>query len=97
MTRDDLRDLETALGGALSGEIEYQWHATTQTGARCFKLLSKLRHRYFCEWAETVALRAHLSRSIANEQGLRDTNQLLTEQIDRLERHLQDLRKVGGA
>ncbi len=82
---DDLRNVLTALDSALTGWIGYPFPSTTKTGEQALKLVAELRKRRYRDWGENCALRGRLARALADNNGLRDCNAQLTEEVMRLE------------
>ncbi len=82
---DDLRNVLTALDSALTGWIGYPFPSTTKTGQRALEFVAELRKRRYRDWGENIALRARLARALADNDGLRDCNAQLTDEMMRLE------------
>lgn len=86
---DDLRDLRDNLDGTLAGSVLSWKRASTKTGQDCFDLNMEIRAKRYREWGETISLRARLSRALLDNEGLREGNSQMTEQICRLEEALK--------
>ncbi len=83
--KDDLRELENALDGALHGWfMPSSLFPSTKTGARCLEHLKLLRQRLYRSWGENLALRARLRQALRDVDGLRSANQLLTNELEAL-------------
>jgi hypothetical protein len=82
---DDLRNVATALDSALTGWISYPFRSTTKVGEQALQMVATLRQRRYKDWGENCALRARLGRALADNNGLRDCNRVLTDQVLRLE------------
>ena len=78
----DMRDLRDYLDSALTGWIGGRYDMTTVNGSEAFRLAKQLRHDRHKRWAEMCVLRARLSRALADVDGLRATNEVLTNLVD---------------
>jgi hypothetical protein len=83
----DLHDIRDRLDGVLHGAL---WptsiRCSTVSGQACDELVEQLRARLYEAWSENCVLRGRLSRIIADNEGQRAMNAILTEEAERRSR-----------
>ena len=79
----DLHELTNQIDNLLTGWIGVRYSRMT-TGAGCIaeKMVRLLRDKRYRQWAESCVLRGRLARALAEVQGLRDANELLTAELE---------------
>lgn len=78
----DLRDIRDAIDGMLVGWIGWRQKLSTKAGAECLDMVNEARRRLYKSWGENCALRTRLAAALREVDGLRATNELLTNTLD---------------
>jgi hypothetical protein len=92
-TATDLVLVRDYLDSILVGWIGAYTNATTVSGQQAIKDAIAIRERLHRIWGTNCALRSRLARALADNDGLRDCNAMLTADLEKSERERFDLRQ----
>lgn len=79
----DLRELADEIDALLTGWPRSRSFMTTETGKKAEAYVRRLREERYRQWSENCALRARVLRLAEDNDGLRATNELLTNELER--------------